>query len=75
METLAVWVLLEIGLSKIEEPASPMECTMMLAMADAAFAARSPLWRGDDLVVRLACGGRDVVLSLPISAGPCELGA
>lgn len=74
MEMLIVWVLLEAGPTKIEEPASALECVTIMALADAAFAARRPLWRESDMVVRVACGERDMVLSLPMSAGPCEWG-
>lgn len=71
METLVLWVLTSTGVQKISEPISTIECAMVLAMGRAAAEAGAVLARDDGEVVRLGCGGRDVVLRLPPSAGPC----
>lgn len=72
METLILWVLMAGGLQKIEEPITALECVMVLAMGRAAADADAALMRDEGEVVRLACGGRDVVIALPMSAGPCD---
>lgn len=69
---LLLWVLTATGLQQVREPVSVIECTMVLAMGRAAAEANAVMVHGDGEVVRISCGGRDVVLRLPPSDGSCD---
>ncbi len=57
----------------IQEPTSWDDCRELYGLARYIDATGQQLSRdGAGLIVRLACGGHDIVLALPPSAMPCE---
>ena len=58
----------------ISEPTSWADCRDLYGYARFAAASGQELHRdGAGLIVRLACGGHDIVLALPASEAPCEM--
>lgn len=58
----------------IMEPTSWSECRELYGLARYADATGNEMHRdGAGLIVRLSCGGHDIVLALPASNAPCEM--
>ena len=72
--TLAIW--LSTGVIAYG-PVSPADCDRHIATAQAAVAAGgyAEYESADErtLIVRLQCGGHDIVLALPPTTGPCDV--
>jgi hypothetical protein len=67
---LTLW--LQTG-AVLREPTSWADCRDLYGWARLADATGQELHRdGAGIVVRLSCGGHDIVLALPASVGPCE---
>ena len=70
---LTIW--LHTG-AVLREPTSWVDCRDLYGWARLADATGQELHRdGAGLIVRLSCGGLDIVLALPASNGNCEMEA
>ena len=71
---LTLWVLNGEATHMIREPTSWADCRELYAIARYTDATGQQLHRdGAGLIVRLSCGGHDIVLALPASEGNCEV--
>lgn len=77
MITTTIWIWLLSG-AIISGPIPLEDCARNIAVAEAAIASggmaelEGP--EGSELIIRIQCDGRDVVLALPPATGICELG-
>lgn len=70
---LTIW--LQSG-AVIREPTSWSDCRELYGVARYVDATGGAIERdGHGLIVRMSCGGHDIVLALPESSAPCEMEA
>ena len=73
---LTLWILTGEATQVLQEPTSWADCRELYAIARYTDATGQQLHRdGAGLIVRLSCGGHDIVLALPASDGNCEVPA